>query len=396
VANVFLSYKREDAKFAEKFASRLKAEGLSLWWDDRLTPTESWDDEIEENLSAASAVVVLWSPRSVKSEWVRREAHYAQERGKLVPVIVEPCTIPIAFTLNQTVNLAGWDGGSDSKQWRKLLTWIADLSKPADAKESRNSDGVPINRFRDVIGYLGSGEPIVDGALVNASTPAGTVFRDGERQPVMRVVPAGTFLLGASSSDEDRASFEMPQKRIEIPAAFAIGVFPVLAAEYAPKASPGPAIPLTGVSFVEAVDFAARVSTATGAKYRIPSEAEWEYACRAGSSTRYWHGDRIESTHAAFGLSSGPVECGRFAPNPFGLYDMHGNVREWTADLWHDSYEKTPLDGRPAEEGHGSLRPVRGGAWSDQPAMLRSAARMRATQTVRSNLIGLRLVRALG
>ena len=80
--------------------------------------------------------------------------------------------------------------------------------------------------------------------------------------------------------------------------------------------------------------------------------------CRAGSLTRYCCGDTIDSTRAAFALTSGPVSVGAYPPNGFGLYDMHGNVREWTADLWHDSYDSTPQDGRPALDGHSSMRVV--------------------------------------
>jgi formylglycine-generating enzyme required for sulfatase activity len=95
-------------------------------------------------------------------------------------------------------------------------------------------------------------------------------------------------------------------------------------------------------------------------------------------------------------LNAGPVAAGSFPANGFGLYDMHGNVREWTVDLWHESYENAPLDGSPAIEGHGSMRVVRGGGWSDSAPLLRSAARMRATQSILSHVIGFRVVRALG
>jgi hypothetical protein len=97
-----------------------------------------------------------------------------------------------------------------------------------------------------------------------------------------------------------------------------------------------------------------------------------------------------------FASSAGPVAPGSFRANAFGLYDMHGNVREWTTDLWHESYESTPLDGSPAIEGHGSMRVVRGGGWSDSAPLLRSAARMRATQSIRTSVIGFRVARTLG
>ncbi len=99
MANIFLSYKKEDFEIADRLVAALRKEGMSVWWDDGLTPKAAWDEEIEREISDASTVVVLWSPRSVSSEWVRREAHFAQERGKLVPVIVEATSIPLAFTL---------------------------------------------------------------------------------------------------------------------------------------------------------------------------------------------------------------------------------------------------------------------------------------------------------
>jgi formylglycine-generating enzyme required for sulfatase activity len=90
------------------------------------------------------------------------------------------------------------------------------------------------------------------------------------------------------------------------------------------------------------------------------------------------------------------VAVGAYPPNPFGLYDMHGNVREWAADLWHDSYDLTPQDGRPALDGHSSMRLVRGSGWRDSAVMLRSAARMRATQSIRVDVIGFRVARSVG
>ena len=431
MADVFVSYKREDAAIANRVVTALRVSGISVWWDDGITPRQAWDTEIELAISAASTVVVLWSPRSVTSDWVRTEAHYGKDRGKLVPVLVEPCTIPIAFTLTQTVNLTNWNGDRDDRQWRKLLTWITDLisTKPGNANLPQGLVAAsPANVYRDAIGTLHSGEPIYDGAFINPSTPPGTLFRDGDGMPVMRIVPRGSFLLGASLDDPDRAPYETPQKRIDIPASFAIGVFPVLASEYvqitglptpapplpepqrrwferfvasapaarlAPPAAPAAGIPVTYVSYDDAQAFADRVSAKSEQKYRIPSEAEWEYACRAGSITRYSCGDSIDSSRAVFGQSSGPAPAGAFSPNGFGIYDMHGNVREWAADLWHDNFDLTPQDGRPALDGHSSMRLVRGGGWRDTSMMLRSAARMRATQGIRTDLIGFRVARSV-
>ena len=430
MADVFISYKKEDSTIAEGVVAGLQSEGFSVWWDDSLTPKTAWDADLEREIAAAATVVVLWTPRSVGSEWVRTEAHYGQDRGKLIPVMMEECSIPIAFMLRQTVSLKDWHGDRSDRSWRKLLTWIADLTatKPGNANIPQALGAAQPNRFRDAVGHLPSGDPIVDGAFVNASTPAGTAFRDGDATPVMRIVPKGAFLLGSPSSDPDHSAVEEPQKRVEIPSPFAIGVFPVLVSEYealmgalpterarpevargvfglfkraasVPTVAPATldrSAPVTEVSHDDATAFVARLSATTGEPYRLPSEAEWEYACRAGSQSRYSFGDAIDSSKAAFERATGPLAAGSFAPNTFGLYDMHGNVREWTEDLWHESYDATPTDGSPAIAGHGSMRVVRGGAWRDGAAILRSAARMRATQASRYDVIGFRLVRTLG
>ena len=432
MSDVFLSYKREDAESARRIVDAMRESGISVWWDDGITPRQAWDEEIEQALSAASTVVVLWSSRSVSSEWVRTEAHYGKDRGKLVPALIEACTIPIAFTLTQTVNLSSWNGDRTNLQWRKLLTWITDLisTKPGNANLPAGlAPAATPNIYRDAVGSLPSGEPIYDGAFIGPSTPAGTAFRDGEQMPVMRIVPKGLFLLGAAGDDPDRASSETPQKRIDIPAAFAIGIFPVLVSEYVTVAGalpvdtpPPPAprgwlsrfrstpaasqpvasqsaqearMPVTNISWDDAEAFVERLSSASQQRYRIPSEAEWEYACRAGSSGRYSCGDAIDGSRAAFALAAGPVKTGSFPANAFGLHDMHGNVREWTADLWHDSYDSTPQDGRPALDGHGAMRVVRGGSWRDTAVMLRSCARMRATPSIRTDMIGLRVARSI-
>ena len=429
MADIFISYKKEDRAHAVRLTESFTAEGFTVWWDDDITPETAWDKKIEQQIADALGVVVLWTPRSIVSDWVRTEAHYAHDRGKLVPVLIEKCDLPLAFMLAQTVDLCQWDGDREDRRWRKLLTWLADLKLPRVASAGTLA-GAPANPFRDVIARLPSGEPIVDGSLINAATPAGTLFQDGPDAPIMRVLPAGAFLLGATQDDPDRASYEGPQKRIEIPRPFAIGLYQITRKEYDrfsgaaarpadPQPSRGgigrwfgraekpaasvetadPEVVANNVSFDDAVAFADRLSAALGETYRLPSEAEWEYACRANSRTRYAWGDTIGPGQALYrypdGAPAGPAAPGRFPANSFGLYDMHGNVRELTADMWHESYDTTPTDGRPALDGHGNMRVVRGGGWSDPPSVLRSAARGRVTQTIRSNVIGLRLVRVL-
>ncbi len=429
MADIFVSYKKEDRVHAERLSDRLRAEGFSVWWDDDIQPRQAWDATIEQEISAATSVVVLWSPLAVTSDWVRTEAHYGHQRGRLVPVIIERCQLPLAFSLTQTLDLCGWNGDATNRHWLKLLTWVADLKTSAAAPAAGAT--APINPYRTVVGKFASGEPIVDGALVNLAAPAGTLFQDHPDAPVMRIVPRGDFLLGAAPVDPDRTSVEGPQKHVSIDHPFAIGVFPVTNAQYrrfAPAAAPpepppppsgltawfggrkaareapappaGPAeVAANRISFEQAQDFATILSRVTGGRYRLPSEAEWEYACRAGSRSRFSWGDEIDPSRALYGWpgadNRGPSAPGRFGANAFGLYDMHGNLREWTEDSWQETHDLAPSDGRPVAEGLSSMRVTRGGGWSDPAAMLRSSARSRATQTIRSEVIGLRVVRVL-
>jgi formylglycine-generating enzyme required for sulfatase activity len=425
VSDIFVSYKKENRAYAEQFANCFAEQGFSVWWDEDITPRQAWDVTIEREIETATSVVVLWSPLSVNSDWVRNEAHYGHDRNKLVPVMIERCDLPLAFRLTQTVDLCGWDGDRANRQWRKLVTWISDLKATAGHSATASAPAKP---FRTAVGQLDSGEPIVDGAFVNAATPAGTLFRDHPDAPIMRILPRGDFLLGGAPGDPERTSVETPQKRIDIARPFAMSVYPVIQAQYerygtrppafppqavaqggwfrhrkamdAPAVAPiSPECTATGISFGDAVCFARALSAAVSVPYRLPSEAEWEYACRGGSRTRYSWGDDIDASRALYRCAqstpAGPHTPGRFAPNAFGLYDMHGNVREWTEDLWHESHDLIPPDGRPVVDGHSAMRVTRGGGWSDPGSMLRSSARSRATETIRSDVIGLRVVRVL-
>lgn len=427
MADVFISYKREDRAHAERMATALRQEGFTVWWDDRLTPEKAFDELIEGEISQASVVLVLWSPRAVGSSWVRSEAHYGNDRDRYVPVWIEMCELPLAFRLKQTIDLSGWTGARDDRNWYKLTGWLTDLkagTKPAETEVATDP-----SRFREIHGRLPNGDPVFDGATVSLRTPPGTAFCDGPGLPVMMVLPAGEFTLGASPGDPDSRPTEGPAKQVTLTRPIAMGVFPVLRREYsrlvgqaAPAAnkprrglfglgdSKGTRrqaatpdtdeLPVTSVSLADAENFAKSLSRAAGAVYRLPSEAEWEYACRAGSRSRFAWGDTPDAGAALYADGRGPAPVGpsasgRFPPNDFGLYDMHGNVREWTLDLWHDDYSQTPADGTPARGGHSAMHVVRGGCYADPAAVIRASARGRAGAEDRLAMIGFRLVREL-
>jgi formylglycine-generating enzyme required for sulfatase activity len=153
------------------------------------------------------------------------------------------------------------------------------------------------------------------------------------------------------------------------------------------------------------VEFCGRLSKLTGREYRLPSEAEWEYACRAGTTAPFYFGETITGKLANYdatytyadepkgenrGETTTPV--GQFPPNAFGLYDMHGNVWEWCADRWHHNYKGAPIDGSAWIEGGDGYMLVRGGSWLLQPIFCRCASRLNVKPVFRNFLIGLRVV----
>lgn len=435
MSQVFLSYKKEDSAVAALFDRALQAKGYSVFWDDKLRPDGAWDRQLEDKLASALCVVVLWTPRSVESEWVRAEAEFAKNQAKLLPVMAESCNVPLSFSLTQTLDLVGWDGDLDHPAFRKLASWIGEIAQGQLSRpEDTGGDPAEISAAnRGVLGTLPSGESVWDGMTISSRTPPGTAFADGPDLPFLRILPAGNFLLGADASDPDRRSEEGPQKRIDIAAPFGLGIFPVTQAQFtvfSDDAAPGkaskprrswfgfgkpksrrssrsgaaasggsPVLPVSGLTVPQAEAFCQALSARTGQNYRLPTEAEWEYACRAGTRTPYAFGASLSPDQACFRASAtgldGPQPIGTYPPNPFGLYDMHGNVREWTLDRWHDNYADTPADATPARSGHSAMNVVRGGCWQDLPAALRSAARGRATASVGNPTIGFRIVREL-
>ncbi|NCR11342.1 MAG: formylglycine-generating enzyme family protein, partial [Microcystis aeruginosa LG13-11] len=163
------------------------------------------------------------------------------------------------------------------------------------------------------------------------------------------------------------------------------------------------------VSWYDAVEFCQRLSKATGRDYRLPSEAQWEYACRAGTTTPFYFGETITPDLANYDgnyiYAQGPkgiyrqetTPVGKFPPNAFGLYDMHGNVWEWCADTWHDNYDGAPTDGSVwIENGDDNRSPLRGGSWYSYPNFCRSAFRIGSNRRGYHDSYGFRVVCGAG
>jgi formylglycine-generating enzyme required for sulfatase activity len=216
-------------------------------------------------------------------------------------------------------------------------------------------------------------------------------------------LPSGTFVMGESPDDKFATDTERPAHTVALPRAFALARFPVTVSDYrafAPEHAPGdnPEWPAVNVSWDEANAYCAWGRRETGAAWRLPTEAEWEYACRSGHRAAFAGTDELTTADANFlyaedGRRVGPggrTAAGRYAPNGFGLFDLLGNVCEWVADAWHPDFWGAPSDGSPWLD-DGPRRVIRGGAWDYLPRLLRCAWRDALPRGSRRDNVGFRL-----
>jgi|GEM_PF-6631294 len=240
-------------------------------------------------------------------------------------------------------------------------------------------------------------------------------FRDINESwcPEMVGLPAGGFVMGSPVNDpdpDDPYGYEKPQHIVRIGYRFAIGRYPVTFEEYdyfcnqtgrQPPSDSGwgrGRRPVINVSWQDAQDYCDWLSRTTGQRYRLPSEAEWEYACRAGTRTRYAFGDQITKVDANYWQGDHPIdkttEVGSYLPNPWGLCDMHGNVWECTQDLYHYKYDGAPIDGSAWEDSSaGADRVFRGGSWNSNARLVRAASRSRNAPDYHDDYLGFRCAR---
>ena len=257
----------------------------------------------------------------------------------------------------------------------------------------------------------------------------GETFRECPQCPEMIVIPAGSFLMGSPAGEAERYEDEGPQRRVSIAKPFALGRYEITFNDWEkcslagscrviPRGDDGNSgwgrgsRPVINVSWDDAQEYIDWLNAiAGGLVYRLPSESEWEYAARGGTTTPFWTGGTISTDqgnydgYRTYGTGrkgvyrKKTVPVGSLnAPNPFGLHDVHGNVWEWIEDCWHGSYDGAPRDGSPwlsQQEGNCSQRVLRGGSWNYNPWLLRSAYRDWDEPDFRSGNVGFRLARTL-
>jgi len=247
-------------------------------------------------------------------------------------------------------------------------------------------------------------------------------FKECDGCPEMIVVPSGSFTMGSPESEVGRSPSEGPAHRVTFARPFAVGRFAVTFDEWEACAASGgcnayhPADhewgrgrhPVIYVSWNDAKAYVDWLSRKTGKIYRLLSEAEWEYVARAGTQTPFWFGSSITAEHANYDFSNSQdwgskrsfdqktMSVDSYSENPWGLYQVHGNVSQWTEDCHNDNYQGAPTDGSAWTQGDCSSRVLRGGSLDDYPKYLRAASRNSDPADIRTFDDGFRVARTLG
>jgi formylglycine-generating enzyme required for sulfatase activity len=444
MTDVFLSYSREDRARAKVLVEALRQEGLSVWWDPKILPGESWRAMIRRALRNAKSVVVLWSSVSVESAWVLEEAEIAKQREILFPVLIDNVTPPIGFGGIQCAQLVDWAGDTGNEEYRNLSgairakvaeigtppqeqaaaataaaatsAAIAEAALPAvaappatlpQAPEPESPREAPRQSRKQAWKWyrIAGGAALAVVLAVLLFRPRHEVVRNPTDGLDYVRIPAGTFLMGC---EHDCEGDEQPQRRIAITQDFRMSETEVTVEAYSrfARATGRDMPPQTGSFCGNPAEFnpgwqhrdhpIVNVSYWDARAYcrwaggDLPTEAQWEYAARGGTTDRRFPwGDRLSFDAANFGdpeLEDGDprrvkklrpgvsrtgerdqwpftAPVGSFKPNGYGLRDVIGNVQEWCRDAFRLYDESATVDPVAAPLHDGDERVVRGGSF---------------------------------
>jgi formylglycine-generating enzyme required for sulfatase activity len=423
LVDVFISYPRVERSKVELIKAKLDALGLDTFFDIHgIDGGDTFPDVIDHALKSAKAVLGVWSPRAFQSKWCMIECRVGAARGVLVPIAVERFSeldMKSDFMTTNYLDLTDFDGRENHEGWQRTLR---SLSRHVGRELAHATPAVPkLKRLTPT--------PLTVTPLATPTPPAplkNLPFPDSAIPEMVRI-PPGRFLMGSPSTEERWKEYdgrEEPQHEVRIDYAFALGKHAVTFAEWDAAIAAGAELispsdegwgrdrrPVINVNWNDAKAYIAWLNSELGlgrtVGYRLPSEAEWEYACRAGTSTPFSFGDTISTSQANYDgnhtYGAGKkgehrektTSVGSFPANAFGLHDMHGNVWEWCEDVWNANYIGAPADGSRWSTGDTSCRVVRGGSWNDSPEGLRSALRVRYVPTTRYANNGFRVARTL-
>jgi formylglycine-generating enzyme required for sulfatase activity len=437
---IFLSYRRDDSRWPtlslyNLLAQSFPRERLFMDVEGYIKPGDDFVEVLETQVSACEVMVVV-----IGAQWLSLE-----KDGR--PRIHAPrdfVHIEIATALRRKIRVipALVDGAHmpDESELPEPLQALARRQAIRLSHERFAADGQGlVKALQEVLGGVPQPPPAVIDPALKVRPGSGEGFRDVAAPwcPEMVVVQAGSFTMGSPDSEEGRWSDEGPQVKVTIAKPFTVGRFAITRGEFSafinetrhdmsggayvwsgkewkhdakkswrdPGFAQDDSHPVVCVNWDDAKAYAKWLSQKTGKEYRLLSEAEWEYACRAGTQTPFWWGSSILAEQAnyngndtygggkkgEFRQKTVPVKS--FQPNPWGLYQVHGNVWEWCEDCWNENHHNAPSDGSPRTTGDCSRRVLRGGSWDSDPAYLRSAIRNTLPADSRDSNGGFRLAR---
>ena len=436
---IFLAHASEDKPAVLALYNRLKQAGYKPWLDKKdLIPGQIWRDEIPKAIKASQIFLACLSGKSAnKQGYIQRELRIALDTlGEMlpgtiffIPMRLEECEIPdlrmseVGLNLRDIHRLDYWEEDG-FEQLERAIGYQFKL-EPEEPKQLLSVFNFEIVRVN------------AKGEQIKKESKQSQYFREDLGNDItleMVAIPGGTFLMGTEDEEIERLvkkfnwegfRRERPQHEVTVPPFF-MGKYPITQAQWKAIASRtdlkvkqdldfNPAYfkdrpdsdrrPVEQVNWYDAIEFCARLSKLTVREYRLPSEAEWEYACRAGTTTPFYFGETITGELANYNASNTYADepngeyrnettpVGQVPPNAFGLYDMYGNVGEWCADTWHDNYDGAPTDGSAwIENGDDNRSPLRGGAWYTFPYRCRSAHRSIEDRDSFNSSLGFRVV----
>jgi len=466
--SIFISHSSRDKQAAARICTALEDRGFDCWIAARdVAPGQNFQESIVTAISSARIMILVFSDNANRSSEIKKELAIASQHGLVViPVRIEDVAPKGAFAYElatrQWIDLFGdWGQGVE-----RLVSHLRGVIASKGPTQPAAAPGAAPRAASRTFGHvLWPAKPRARAArilvvvlLVSASlgtvvwlrgvfTGDASSFRDCPTCPVMTIIPAGSFAMGSPANEADRDDDEGPQHEVRIAKPFAVAKFAVTVDQYtafvqatghesgtscsawtdgkwAPTPgrswrNPGylqdPSHPAVCLNWNDAKAYVAWLSGKTGKAYRLLTEAEWEYAARAGSTTRYYFGDQdddfcrfgngadqtAKKTHPEWTvlpcddgyLTTAPV--GSFKPNRFGLYDMLGNVWQWVEDCYANSYRDAPIDGTARTRVDCRLHSLRGGSWNDSAKSVRSASRNGVATEERNNTDGLRVARSL-
>ncbi|MCZ8129390.1 MAG: SUMF1/EgtB/PvdO family nonheme iron enzyme [Microcystis sp. LE19-114.1B] len=423
---IFLAHASEDKPAVLALYDRLKQAGYKPWLDKKdLIPGQIWRDEIPKAIKASQIFLACLSGKSAnKQGYIQRELRIALDTfGEMlpgtiffIPMRLEECEIPdlrmseVGLNLRDIHRLDYWEEDGFEQLERAIgYQFKLEPEEPKQPVIVPEEPKQPLSVFNfEVVGVNAKGEQI------KKESKQSQYFREDLGNGItleMVAIPGGTFTMGTEDEeierlvkkfDWERFRWERPQHRVTV-SSFYMGRYPITQSQWKaiaatakididlktnPSNFKGDELPVESVNWYQATEFCKRLSRETKREYRLPSEAEWEYACRAGTTTPFYFGETITGELANYDASNTYAEeakgeyrkqttpVGQFPPNAFGLYDMHGNVWEWCADTWHDNYDGAPTDGSVwTENGNDNHSSLRGGSWYLNPNDCRSAYR---------------------